>query len=306
MARSGRGHYKVFLGMAAGVGKTYRMLQEGQAEARAGRDVVIAYLEPHGRAETDAQAEGLERLPRRKVDYRGTRARGAGPAGRLHNARPSWRWSTSSPTPTLRGSSITSATRTSRTSRGRDRRLLDGQHPASQSLDDRVAELTGVRVRETFPDTVLEGRRRGGADRPDPRGAHRPSSGGQDLSGGPDRRLTQQLLPDREPGYPARARPAADRRGGRGEGAAAPRRGAARDRSGGRRSRPPPVGERVLALVTPRESSCGWSGGRGARPSGSAPSSTCCTSLRPAPSPAPRSASSSGRSAGWRPSSGLG
>ena len=70
MARSGRGRYKIFLGMAAGVGKTYRMLQEGQAEKAAGRDVVIAYLEPHGRAETEAQAEGLEALPRRLVAYR--------------------------------------------------------------------------------------------------------------------------------------------------------------------------------------------------------------------------------------------
>ena len=42
--------------MAAGVGKTYRMLQEGRAELEAGRDVVIGYLEPHGRAETEAQA----------------------------------------------------------------------------------------------------------------------------------------------------------------------------------------------------------------------------------------------------------
>src|SRR5215469_14469802 len=56
--------------MAAGVGKTYRMLQEGQAEAEAGRDVVIGYLEPHGRAETTAQAERLEQLPRRRVIYR--------------------------------------------------------------------------------------------------------------------------------------------------------------------------------------------------------------------------------------------
>ena len=56
--------HKVFLGMAAGVGKTYRMLQEGHAEAEAGRDVVIGYLEPHGRAETAAQADGLEVVPR--------------------------------------------------------------------------------------------------------------------------------------------------------------------------------------------------------------------------------------------------
>ena len=46
---SAQGHHKVFLGMAAGVGKTYRMLQEGHAELEAGRDVVIGYLEPHGR-----------------------------------------------------------------------------------------------------------------------------------------------------------------------------------------------------------------------------------------------------------------
>ena len=65
-----RGRYKIFLGMAAGVGKTYQMLIEGQAEARAGRDVVIGYLEPHGRAETVAQAEGLEVVPRRVVVYR--------------------------------------------------------------------------------------------------------------------------------------------------------------------------------------------------------------------------------------------
>src|SRR5579859_6785986 len=65
-----RGRYKIFLGMAAGVGKTYRMLQEGQAEAEAGRDVVIGYLEPHDRPETLAQSIGLELVPRRRVTYR--------------------------------------------------------------------------------------------------------------------------------------------------------------------------------------------------------------------------------------------
>jgi two-component system, OmpR family, sensor histidine kinase KdpD len=64
------GHYKVFLGMAAGVGKTYRMLREGHAEAAAGRDVVIGYLEPHDRQETTDQAHGLESLPRRRVPVR--------------------------------------------------------------------------------------------------------------------------------------------------------------------------------------------------------------------------------------------
>ena len=65
-----RGRYSIFLGMAAGVGKTYRMLQEGHAEAENGRDVVIGYLEPHDRQETIALSEGLEMIPRRRVTYR--------------------------------------------------------------------------------------------------------------------------------------------------------------------------------------------------------------------------------------------
>ena len=91
MARSGRGRYKIFLGMAAGVGKTYRMLQEGQAEKRAGRDVVIGYLEPHGRAETEAQAEGLERLPRRRRCPTATRCSRRWTCRRSSAARPSSR-----------------------------------------------------------------------------------------------------------------------------------------------------------------------------------------------------------------------
>src|SRR5690349_21855471 len=63
-----RGRHRVFLGMAAGVGKTYRMLQEGAAD---GRDVVIGLVETHGRAETAALVAGLEVLPRRSVSYRG-------------------------------------------------------------------------------------------------------------------------------------------------------------------------------------------------------------------------------------------
>src|ERR1044072_3700429 len=70
MDRARRGRHKVFLGMAAGVGKTYSMLQEGQAEAEAGRDVVLGWLEPHDRADTIALAEHLEVVPRRRVRYR--------------------------------------------------------------------------------------------------------------------------------------------------------------------------------------------------------------------------------------------
>ena len=65
------GRHTVFLGMAPGVGKTYQMLEEGREEQNRGREVVIGYLEPHGRAETLAQADGLETLARRRLEYSG-------------------------------------------------------------------------------------------------------------------------------------------------------------------------------------------------------------------------------------------
>src|SRR3954469_20153051 len=66
-----RGRYRILLGAAAGVGKTYRMLQEGRQAAAEGVDVVIGYLEPHDRPETSALAEGLETAPRRAVGHEG-------------------------------------------------------------------------------------------------------------------------------------------------------------------------------------------------------------------------------------------
>ncbi len=155
MARAGRGRYKIFLGMAAGVGKTYRMLQEGQAEAEAGRDVVLAYLEPHDRAETVAQAEGLERLPRRRVTYRDTEIEEMDLPAIFRRA----------PDLCLIDElAHTNAPGLEHAKRYEDiDDVLDAgidvfstvnvQH--LESLNDRVAELTGVRVRETFPDTVL-------------------------------------------------------------------------------------------------------------------------------------------------------
>src|SRR6516162_1047562 len=58
-----RGRHRILLGMAAGVGKTYRMLQEGRQARAEGVDVVIGYLEPHDRPETAALAEGLDVVP---------------------------------------------------------------------------------------------------------------------------------------------------------------------------------------------------------------------------------------------------
>jgi two-component system sensor histidine kinase KdpD len=150
-----KGHYKVFLGMAAGVGKTYRMLQEGQAEAEAGRDVVIGYLEPHGRAETVAQAERLETIPRRRLSYRDTTLEEMDLPAILHR-RPELCL--------IDELAHTNAPGVEHAKRFEDiadvltagidvYSTVNVQH--LESLNDQVAELTGIRVRETVPDSVL-------------------------------------------------------------------------------------------------------------------------------------------------------
>ena len=150
-----QGRYKIFLGMAAGVGKTYRMLQEGQAEAEAGRDVVIGYLEPHGRAETVALAEGLETVPRRRVSYRETVLEEMDLQAILRRA----------PELCLIDElAHTNAPGVEHAKRYQDiadvlkvgidvYSTVNVQH--LESLNDQVAELTGTRVRETVPDAVL-------------------------------------------------------------------------------------------------------------------------------------------------------
>jgi two-component system, OmpR family, sensor histidine kinase KdpD len=150
------GRMKVFLGMAAGVGKTYRMLQEGHAEAAAGRDVVIGYLEPHERAETSEQARGLEELPRRDVAIRGGASVAEMDLPALLERDPEL-------------ALIDELAHTNPPGLEHDKRYEDiaavlaagidvfstvnVQH--LESLNDQVAELTGVRVRETVPDRVL-------------------------------------------------------------------------------------------------------------------------------------------------------
>ena len=155
MAVSGRGRYKIFLGMAAGVGKTYRMLQEGKAAQAGGRDVVIGYLEPHDRAETEAQAEGLERLPRRKAEYRGTEMEEMDLPAIFHRV------------PELCLIDELAHTNAPGLEHGKRYEDIEDVLDAGidvcstvnvqhmESLNDQVFELTGIRVRETFPDRVL-------------------------------------------------------------------------------------------------------------------------------------------------------
>ncbi|HEY7266870.1 MAG TPA: histidine kinase [Solirubrobacterales bacterium] len=150
-----RGRLKVFLGMAAGVGKTYRMLQEGRAESDAGRDVVIGYLEPHGRTETVEQAGELELVPRRSVAYRDTDMEEMDLPAVIRRA------------PDL--ALIDELAHTNPPGLEHEKRYEDVgdvlkagidvfstvnvQH--LETLNDSVCELTGVRVRETMPDAVL-------------------------------------------------------------------------------------------------------------------------------------------------------
>ena len=150
-----RGHYKIFLGMAAGVGKTYRMLQEGRAEAAAGRDVAIGYLEPHKREETSNQAIGLEVVPRRRAAYRGVEVEEMDLAAVLSRA------------PDL--ALIDELAHSNAPDLEHEKRYEDIAEALDagidvfstvnvqhlESLNDQVAELTGVRVRETVPDSVL-------------------------------------------------------------------------------------------------------------------------------------------------------
>ncbi len=141
--------------MAAGVGKTYRMLQEGHAQLDAGRDVLVGLLETHKREDTAALGEGLETLPRRRVEYRGTTLEDLDLPGVLKRA----------PEVVLIDElAHTNAPGLEHVKRYEDIEVVlaagidvlstvNIQH--LESLNDRVAELSGIRMRETVPDTVL-------------------------------------------------------------------------------------------------------------------------------------------------------
>ncbi len=155
-ARQAEGKLKVFFGANPGVGKTYAMLEAAHEQRRDGVDVVIGVVETHGRAETEALAAGLEALPRRAVDYRGAVLREFDLDGALARR----------PTLILIDElAHTNAPGLRHAKRWQDvQELLKAGINVSttvnvqhlESLNDVVAQITGVRVRETVPDSVLE------------------------------------------------------------------------------------------------------------------------------------------------------
>src|SRR5467141_2786745 len=159
-AKAKRGKLKVFFGATAGVGKTYAMLEDARALKARAVDVVVGYVEPHGRAETEALLEGLERLPYRHVAYRDATLRDfdldaalarkpqillvdelahSNPLEGEPRPRHAKRWQD---VEELLDAGITVHT------------TVNVQHV--ESLNDIVAGITGVRMQETVPDSVFE------------------------------------------------------------------------------------------------------------------------------------------------------
>ena len=150
-----RGRLRVMLGAAPGVGKTFAMLEEGRRLEHAGKDVVVAVVETHGRAATSALVDGLEVLPRRTVEHRGVRLDEMDLEGVLARK----------PDIALVDElAHTNAPGSEHEKRWRDvEAILDAgidvistvniQH--IESLNDVVRQITGIAQRETIPDAVL-------------------------------------------------------------------------------------------------------------------------------------------------------
>jgi two-component system sensor histidine kinase KdpD len=151
-----RGRYRILLGMAAGVGKTYRMLQEGRQAQHEGHDVVIGYLEPHDRPETSGLAEGLEQVPHLRTAHGGLEL------AEMDVDAVVRRSPEIALVDELAHSNLPEA-RNAKRYEDIDEILAAGIDVTStvniqhlESLNDSIFELTGVRVRETFPDRILD------------------------------------------------------------------------------------------------------------------------------------------------------
>jgi len=156
MAEHQRGTLKIYMGYAAGVGKTYQMLEHAHELKAKGIDVVVGYVETHGRKDTLAKTEGLEIIPRKKIEYRGALFEEMD-TGAILQRRPHTCAVDEFPHTNVPGS------------KGEKRWedievLLDaGIHIMTtmniqhlESLNDQVWQFTGIRVRETIPDWVVQ------------------------------------------------------------------------------------------------------------------------------------------------------
>ena len=151
----GRGRLHVYLGAAAGVGKTYAMLAEARSLAGSGVDIVVGLVETHGRANTEQLLDALERVPLRQVGYRGSTF-GELDVGAVLNRRP-----TAVVVDELAHTCVPGSRHENRWEDVEE--LLDAgidvitslnvQH--LDSLNDSVESLTGVAERETVPDAVV-------------------------------------------------------------------------------------------------------------------------------------------------------
>jgi two-component system sensor histidine kinase KdpD len=152
----GVGRLKIFVGAAPGVGKTYEMLQSAHAKLRAGADIVVGFVETHGRAETDALLRGLEVIPRKRLEYR----------GQLLEEMDLDAIITRHPQIAI----VDELAHTNVVGSRHPKRYLDVEELLSrgidvytavniqhiESLNDVVAQITHVRVRETVPDSVFD------------------------------------------------------------------------------------------------------------------------------------------------------
>ena len=151
-----RGRHKIFLGYAPGVGKTYTMLSEARRRFQRGEDVVIGFVEPHARPETTAMAEGLPRVPTKKIEYRGKVLEEMDTAAVLAR-HPGW--------VLVDELAHTNVPGTAHEKRWQsvEALLAAGINVIStvnvqhfESLNDTVAQITGVCQRETLPDSILD------------------------------------------------------------------------------------------------------------------------------------------------------
>ena len=179
-----RGTLRIYLGAAPGVGKTFAMLNEGCRRRERGTDVVVGFVETHGRAEHRRRRSATSRSSRARPSTTAARPSRRWTSTRSSPARPRSRSSTSSRTPTSRARATRSAGRTSRscsTPASTSSRRVNIQH--LESLNDVVEQITGIKQRETIPDAVVRARRPDRARRHDARGAAAPDGARQHLPG---------------------------------------------------------------------------------------------------------------------------